>query len=712
MNRYDYKDIHPFKWFVLENFPFIEADFDALTNWQLFCKIGKQINKIIDSQNEVGNTVETFTQNFVNLYNYVHDYFDNLDVQDEIDNKLDEMVEDGTLEHILLNYVNVTKIYDTTVEMLADAENLVDGMKIKTLGYYNINDCGGADFYITDTENQNIYQFPVGSLYAEIIVKNNINIRQLGAKGDGVTDDTQAFKNTLLYSSITPNILIPKGNFLISDNITLPNGVNLYGENTENSIIILSDWTGEHCIINEHFEYDGNIDTFTIKNLTFNDTKYTTINEGRMFGFCNTDGVIINNVLFKCDIDTRVSPIDIRSNNKNMLIDKMDCYFTYPTTISRGCINIREEYSYPNLNNRYTDNIIIKNCNMKCSGIDEMVWIDGWNGLVQNIYINDCNFYDVSKYETTLNNTSQIAENMIAISGKHIFINNCYFYKQSLRYTFARIAISHGVPTEDVNIKNCHFVVGDSLISAQSRFISITDSTNNLINNGVIIEDNYFTINDESSENFKKPLACLIASGSLATNSDNTVKSINNFIDCLVDYAFYHIPFSKGDIITKANKGFRGYIKYIEGINAKLTSHFIDNTADNLATDISIMNCIITTGGRLIATSGNNTITKILVQNCDVANGQNAISNYGNNVEMSIICNSVNFAGNIISGYTNQTLIISGVTINGDTIKGIPSSSDLRGALPVGTVLFSNTPTKSIVRKITDGSSTSNWEEI
>ena len=54
MNEYDYKNLTPFKWFMLENFPFIEADFDALTNWQLFCKLGNEMNKIINNVNAVG----------------------------------------------------------------------------------------------------------------------------------------------------------------------------------------------------------------------------------------------------------------------------------------------------------------------------------------------------------------------------------------------------------------------------------------------------------------------------------------------------------------------------------------------------------------------------------------------------------------------------------------------------------------------------------
>ena len=58
MNKFEYKKLTPFKWFVLENFPFIEADFDALTNWQIFCKLGKEINKVIDKMNLCGEQTE------------------------------------------------------------------------------------------------------------------------------------------------------------------------------------------------------------------------------------------------------------------------------------------------------------------------------------------------------------------------------------------------------------------------------------------------------------------------------------------------------------------------------------------------------------------------------------------------------------------------------------------------------------------------------
>lgn len=48
----------------------------------------------------------TQVKNVEGLYNYVHDYFDNLDVQDEIDNKMDELIESGELQYIIAEYFN------------------------------------------------------------------------------------------------------------------------------------------------------------------------------------------------------------------------------------------------------------------------------------------------------------------------------------------------------------------------------------------------------------------------------------------------------------------------------------------------------------------------------------------------------------------------------------------------------------------------------
>lgn len=101
MNNFDYKNLTPFKWFVLENFPFIENDFEAINNYRLFSKVVEYLNRTIDNMNLTGEQMENVTNAMTELQNYVNNYFDNLDVQEEINNKLDEMATDGTLENII-----------------------------------------------------------------------------------------------------------------------------------------------------------------------------------------------------------------------------------------------------------------------------------------------------------------------------------------------------------------------------------------------------------------------------------------------------------------------------------------------------------------------------------------------------------------------------------------------------------------------------------
>ena len=175
MNKFEFKNLTPFKWFVLENFPFIEADFDALTEWQLFCKLGKEMNKIINSENTLGTQMENVTNAFIDLQNYVNNYFDNLDVQDEINNKLNEMAQDGTLQEIIAEYLNTKSLlgFDNVSDMI-NSENLIEGSITRTLGRNQYNDGYGAFYKIRNItsddviDNENIIKIQnSGTLIAE-----------------------------------------------------------------------------------------------------------------------------------------------------------------------------------------------------------------------------------------------------------------------------------------------------------------------------------------------------------------------------------------------------------------------------------------------------------------------------------------------------------------------------------------------------------------
>ena len=85
-------------------------------------------NVVIPTVNNNAEAVKELQDLYVVLKDYVDNYFKNLDVQEEINNKLDAMAQDGTLTEIIAQYLNFAGILAFhTVAHLKAAENLVNG---------------------------------------------------------------------------------------------------------------------------------------------------------------------------------------------------------------------------------------------------------------------------------------------------------------------------------------------------------------------------------------------------------------------------------------------------------------------------------------------------------------------------------------------------------------------------------------------------------
>ena len=127
----------------------IPATFDESLSYQqaLFALNGYIKNTVVPVINENAKITEQQTKVIEELEDYVNHYFDNLDVQDEINNKLDEMAESGELADIISIYLNSTALlsFDTVSDMKG-ADNLREGSNIKTDGYSTYSD-GKGDFY-------------------------------------------------------------------------------------------------------------------------------------------------------------------------------------------------------------------------------------------------------------------------------------------------------------------------------------------------------------------------------------------------------------------------------------------------------------------------------------------------------------------------------------------------------------------------------------
>ena len=261
---------------VIQNFPFIEEDFDALTNYELICKVVEYLNKVIASQNEVIDVANNLQIAFEQLHNYVANYFDNLDVQEEINNKLDAMVEAGTLQEIITTYIqsNVAWTFDTVADMKL-ATNLVDGSYARTLGYRSINDGGAGLYKITDTATANEMDIIEvnNDLYAYLIYPAIVTPTMFGAYADGTHDDAD-----YIQRAVNVGIVIDLENKTYAT--------------TKKIDINKSDVTFKNGTINSSstdlcLKLSGDIENILIDNIT--STSTATITADTRIGFISSD---------------------------------------------------------------------------------------------------------------------------------------------------------------------------------------------------------------------------------------------------------------------------------------------------------------------------------------------------------------------------------------------------------------------------------------
>jgi hypothetical protein len=117
---------------------------------RMYAKVQQLTRLFNELSKETRETVEAYIAKFIELKDFVDDYFDNLDIQEEVNNKLDEMTESGELQTLILNYAGLQKIYSTIDEMKDDS-SLSNGQKVKCFGEHQIGDGRGGEFIIGDS---------------------------------------------------------------------------------------------------------------------------------------------------------------------------------------------------------------------------------------------------------------------------------------------------------------------------------------------------------------------------------------------------------------------------------------------------------------------------------------------------------------------------------------------------------------------------------
>ena len=229
--------IPPFRAWVQKTLPAVYDD--GLSYMELLSKVFVYLNSVIKSTDGI-------ITDFNALHDYVYNFFKNLDVQEEIDNKLDQMAEDGTLQAILSDFIVFTM--DTATEF-SDC-GLGVGTKIETRGFYEINDGGAALYILEEGDADGITKLACKTegIVAVLQRSDTMHFKSFGAVGDGETDDTQRLKAAIDFVSpwamdgttvggepTGGTLIIDKGKFLITDTIYMNPLLTIRGEGIQRS---------------------------------------------------------------------------------------------------------------------------------------------------------------------------------------------------------------------------------------------------------------------------------------------------------------------------------------------------------------------------------------------------------------------------------------------------------------------------------------------
>lgn len=229
------------------------------------------------------------------------------------------------------------KHFNSIADMKADT-TLLNTYLVKTLGYYEANDGGGAEYLIremteTDVEDNGSIHFLSNGFVAELIVDDSVNVKQFGAKGDNKNDDTVAMQNAINKYASKKTIYVPNGTYLIS-HLKLKKQVKFIGEaktetilksvanNTNTSLIYGEDLEFQHSVIAK-LTIDGNKNNNTniidgIHLEMINETSYEVMSNYQELNIqnCSGSGLVMNGKQ-GTNLFIQVRLKDIFSHNNN-----------------------------------------------------------------------------------------------------------------------------------------------------------------------------------------------------------------------------------------------------------------------------------------------------------------------------------------------------------------------------------------------------------
>lgn len=129
----------PFRFFCQRVLPSVYGN--SLSYYELLCKVTEYLNETMSNVNDLNDDMKSLYEWMQQLQNWIDEYFDNLDVQQEINQKLDEMAENGQLQTIM------ERLFSQLSAQIAniDAENRTLSAQIANIIAHNDDTEGNSE---------------------------------------------------------------------------------------------------------------------------------------------------------------------------------------------------------------------------------------------------------------------------------------------------------------------------------------------------------------------------------------------------------------------------------------------------------------------------------------------------------------------------------------------------------------------------------------
>lgn len=543
---------------------------ESMTYYEALCWLYDYFeNTLLPAVNTNSEAITELQNAFTTLQTYVNTYFDNLDVQTEINNKLDDMAEGGELTDIIAQYLGLAGVlaYNTVADMKL-AENLANGSTAKTLGYHTLNDGGSATYKIRTITNDDIVdEHSIIALYdntliAELITDSSINPVMYGAYNDNIHDDGAVFESLLNYASnkgIAINLI---KTLYINQDVVLNNGLNLVinGSKAQVNTLIQEE---TDTFANIRFGDDGYIEINNVSNITFNN-----------IGFNGTKKAIIikgfRNRVYNCGFNGFENAISVEAgthwNGENQIINCAFNSCTHCIVLNNGsdgdingCLadstcttfitgGYDAGYKIENNHDYSTTGSVLNGYNMTFIGN----YIDGWNKLTINA-------------NSGFNITGNTFIGTAPESGSHYAIK------------FTAQSISSGAVTDNIMATTNNNAVNDYLY-----FINITDVTYfayvTVANNNVKICKNVF-MGATVTKLYNTSITGEIKARLDVVNNKATLDTYTSTMDngMFIGYAKFNLNSLSSSEVARWGNMFTYYIHFIKMNNYDLVTLVSDS---------------------------------------------------------------------------------------------------------------------------------------